>query len=978
MARTIIDSVGVNSEPWVNKIQVGNTLFTEDTLGTQVSPVQSVAGRTGTVTLTKTDVGLGNVDNTADVNKPISTATQAALDAKQAALGYTAENAANKGATNGYAGLDGTGKVPAAQLPSYVDDVLEYANLAAFPGTGETGKIYVAIDTGKVYRWSGSAYVEISPSPGSTDAVPEGSVNLYHTTGRAAAAAPVQSVAGRTGTVTLTKSDVGLANVDNTADASKSFTATQISNSTTAGRTLLTAADATAQRSALGLGTAATLNVGTSANNVVQLDGSAKLPAIDGSQLTGLSGGGTQWTTGVGLIHYSTGGIAVGSTGGDFGGTWRGVFRHDQNAQTQVGVINSNTGAGAIASYNQITGTGNSFRVDGLHDNSGAPYTLDEVGSAVTARYYRGPYFGFQTIVGSEYFYILPGEVSFNGAVSYKTIVYRTNNIPRFQVGVNNEAESGSNAGTNYFCSVFNDAGSYIGTPLFIERATARVVLPFFETSPTATTFFRAPTSVTPATADNTTLLATTAHVQAKIGLATSQFIAAFYGVAAGNSAATNTTALNSCIAAAVAAGGGVVLLPTGTIALNALATIAGNGVVLRGQGAFGGTTLSFANATGDCIPFSTNGRMGIEDVYITASVRRTAGFAIKFSGSCFTPFVKNVRIDYHWNGVWFENGSDHCARDLIMRYMLGTYGVLLGGGSGGLYGVTLQQITADNPYPVAIAGRRTWASTTAYSTGDILVSNNGIWQCVSGGTSGASAPSTIPGSGPSDWTTTNYTTGSTSWRWVCHADLRWVTQDSYAYSLRMWACDLLNGAYGFQQADGANTGSSYPVWAYLFDVECDHSYYNNVLLDKGENFTAVGCWFGSCLTGNGVSVSGTHRGEVNISKTRIVGCWQHGILLNSGPKSTLIEGNYIGLNSQASAGTYHGITVGIGGSNFTIVNNNIGYIPTGSGAQGYGVSVGSGSSDYYVITNNMLRGNATGAISDGGSGSNKQVGTNV
>jgi hypothetical protein len=54
------------------------------------------------------------------------------------------------------------GKVPADQLPSYVDDVLEYANLAGFPEEGETGKIYVAIDTNKSYRWSGSAYVEIT------------------------------------------------------------------------------------------------------------------------------------------------------------------------------------------------------------------------------------------------------------------------------------------------------------------------------------------------------------------------------------------------------------------------------------------------------------------------------------------------------------------------------------------------------------------------------------------------------------------------------------------------------------------------------------------------------------------------------------------------------------------------------------------------------------------------------------------------
>lgn len=54
------------------------------------------------------------------------------------------------------------GLVPSSQLPSYVDDVIEGANLAAFPGTGETGKIYVALDTGRTYRWSGSAYVELT------------------------------------------------------------------------------------------------------------------------------------------------------------------------------------------------------------------------------------------------------------------------------------------------------------------------------------------------------------------------------------------------------------------------------------------------------------------------------------------------------------------------------------------------------------------------------------------------------------------------------------------------------------------------------------------------------------------------------------------------------------------------------------------------------------------------------------------------
>jgi hypothetical protein len=103
------------------------------------------------------------------------------------ALGFTPENSANKGVANGYASLDSGGKVPSSQLPSFVDDVLEYANLAAFPGAGETGKLYVALDTNKTYRWSGSVYVEITGSPGSTDAVPEGSTNLYFTQARARA-----------------------------------------------------------------------------------------------------------------------------------------------------------------------------------------------------------------------------------------------------------------------------------------------------------------------------------------------------------------------------------------------------------------------------------------------------------------------------------------------------------------------------------------------------------------------------------------------------------------------------------------------------------------------------------------------------------------------------------------------------------------------------------------------------------------------
>lgn len=73
-------------------------------------------------------------------------------------------SSSEKGQANGVASLDSTGKVPSSQLPSYVDDVVEYAAKSLFPATGETGKIYVDKTTNLTWRWSGSAYVEISPS----------------------------------------------------------------------------------------------------------------------------------------------------------------------------------------------------------------------------------------------------------------------------------------------------------------------------------------------------------------------------------------------------------------------------------------------------------------------------------------------------------------------------------------------------------------------------------------------------------------------------------------------------------------------------------------------------------------------------------------------------------------------------------------------------------------------------------------------
>lgn len=143
-----------------------------------------------------TDGLTGHAEQHANVNDAIE-AIEAKVGINASAdtnsLDYKVAHAiqsSEKGAVSGVAPLGADSKVPSAYLPSYVDDVVEVANYAALPVTGEAGKIYVVIadetQSGSTtqYRWSGSAYSIITSSPGSTDAVPEGTTNLYFTAQR--------------------------------------------------------------------------------------------------------------------------------------------------------------------------------------------------------------------------------------------------------------------------------------------------------------------------------------------------------------------------------------------------------------------------------------------------------------------------------------------------------------------------------------------------------------------------------------------------------------------------------------------------------------------------------------------------------------------------------------------------------------------------------------------------------------------------
>jgi hypothetical protein len=187
--------------------------FTWSTPTVTSVPVTSVAGKIGDVTLAKADVGLTNVDNTSDADKPVSTATQTALDDKANTTHTHAESditnlttdlaatekTANKGVASGYAALDSSGKVPAAQLPSSVLGTLQYqgaydASGGSFPTGASKGYYWVISVPGVINSVSYDVGDWLTYNGASWDKLDNQQT--------------VTSVAGRTGDITIAESDV--------------------------------------------------------------------------------------------------------------------------------------------------------------------------------------------------------------------------------------------------------------------------------------------------------------------------------------------------------------------------------------------------------------------------------------------------------------------------------------------------------------------------------------------------------------------------------------------------------------------------------------------------------------------------------------------------------------------------------------------------------------------------------------------------
>jgi phage-related tail fiber protein len=208
---------------------------------------QNTVGNALTATTFKNPVKINGVNFDGSIDVTIRDSTKIAIT--------------SMGIPFGVATLDSSGLVPAEQLPSYVDDVLEFNNLANFPAIGERGKIYLTLDTNLPYRWTGSVYLKI-------------------------VSGAVDTVAGRAGVVVLTKSDVGLANVDNTADVNKSVAiATKLNTPRSIGWTGDVAGSVTFDGSANVISTLTLANTGVTAGSYAKPTVDAKGRVTGGSSL---------------------------------------------------------------------------------------------------------------------------------------------------------------------------------------------------------------------------------------------------------------------------------------------------------------------------------------------------------------------------------------------------------------------------------------------------------------------------------------------------------------------------------------------------------------------------------------------------------------------------------------------------------------------------------------------------------------------
>jgi len=455
------------------------------------------------------------------------------------------------------------------------------------------------------------------------------------------------------------------------------------------------------------------------------------------------------------------------------------------------------------------------------------------------------------------------------------------------------------------------------------------------------------------------------------------------YGAIADGNGGTptdNATAFTTCYNDLVANNGGVMYIPKGHYSMSSFPAITTDGVTILGDGRDPNNgTILIHSADGNFISATNATYLKIANLEFNSSIRKTTGFVIVIT-TCFQTSLTDIRIDNCFDGIHLFK-TNGCYMDVVeIRGPLGSRGIILDGDNTARgAGLIMRNVLCDQGYSLGVTSIKTWAISTHFNAGDVVITNGRVYQCSTAGTSAnaGTGPSGLPsGTTPDSAFVNTITDGTCQWKFCFDGDLTWLEMGSYAATITIVNAALLEGFRGVLISDAANTGSSFPLFFTAFDMELDHNLGDCMLINAGESFLIADSFISGSLQGRGILTGAAVKGEISLTGNTIGSNWLDGVYIVSGPQRVSIVSNVITTNNIGGTGSA-GIFIDNGAKGVAVVANSIGN--ASSESQAYGINIAAGAGGRLLIADNVITNNTTANMSVGAlSGTDNRIHNNI
>lgn len=426
-----------------------------------------------------------------------------------------------------------------------------------------------------------------------------------------------------------------------------------------------------------------------------------------------------------------------------------------------------------------------------------------------------------------------------------------------------------------------------------------------------------------------------------------------------------DTARINAAIAAAIARPGRVYLGARHRIT-GPLTALTNNNIEILGRGNFNGGTVLEADSPPSgqgVVNFGNSRDCALRNVWIAVQDASVDGWGVRVEQATRAT-VENVLISGVGGGVDVDRSNRVTLLHVRVDNIFGAY-VFYMHGSGGTFnhGTRLHACAGSQSYPLGDGpGRGNWATSTAYSVGDIVVANGGLWQCSTAGTSAGAGtgPSGLPSSSLSLVHVTPVVDGTAQWRFAMGAFTGYA-HGSFAHTVIMTECGGSRGLYGVWLFDDLGDAPTFcHAWQHTTEDTLSHGIFieacdgavmfdqSTVLpvLTSGTSGIAIGPnatrWqFSGGESNTGISIEGTsgvvrgmHTSDITLESTAdevLVenNCLSDDLTVNAGADNYAIVGNFIGgtLTNTPGIASTRVVRSNVPSTEFTLTDGDKGHI---------------------------------------------------